>query len=234
MTILSLTEIKSLLDKQIESGHFLVGIKLKQIKNLDSAELNKLLADPTQNDCDINNYHKELEQEKKNLYNEIEIFYNDPLIVENFHKNGLSMTDIFEETKKKMIQVERMHLVLEPKITESILKKKPHDIEYLRARIVWLDDEGKKNLNITKIFGRNGEMDSLLLLEKMVKERLNGKNLISEYKLKTKDGEFHADLIAEIDGEQWVFETKITSRKKYIIDAVRFHLWELYKKAYLK
>ncbi|SFI11007.1 hypothetical protein [Halpernia frigidisoli] len=233
MTVPSLSEVKSLLNQPIKKGYFFVGLKLKEIKGLRTDEISNLLSDPNNNDFSVNNYHKEIEHEKKRLCNEMEVFYNDPFIVETFCKDGLSMTNIFEQTKKKMIQVERMNLLLEPKITESILKKKPYDVEYLRARIVWLDDDGKKNLNNTKIFGRSGEMNSLLLLEKMVRERMNGKNIISEVDVKTKDGKFSADLIAEIDGEQWVFEAKITSRKEYIIDSVRFHLWELYKKTYL-
>jgi hypothetical protein len=146
----------------------------------------------------------------------------------------LSPEEIYKLVEDDKIRVKRLLMIFNPDFSPTI-SKKPNNDTYDLVKINWINEKGETVRVLSKSYGRVGVQGLYFSIPKFIGEHFeNVTSIESDYKYNGPNN-FNrvADLMAEINGAKWIFEIKSSNKNDFMIAAVRFELWELYKKKYL-
>lgn len=225
------SELKS---KKIINEVLVIGVPFHIIKDKTRDEIQKTLKPKGSNDNFLNGIYSEIDQERLQLIEEVESFYSSPVNSDFFLKNDFTINDIIKKTNDFAIQLMKLLLVYSPDFYKSFSSKKGSDLKYDMVKINWIDDDGKKFRKFAKNYGKEGREGTEKSFIKILEEYLdNTSEPQVEKRFKTVDDlPLYFDLYITVNGVDWVFETKRSSKEDFINTAVILETWRLYKNDY--
>ncbi len=232
---LNLTE---LLDKlkniPIQNGSPVCAIPLDEALNASASEVYIKFIKGEHREQLFNFFTSKIEEERHALIDKISKFYFTKSTYTNFHEDGLSPEEIYKLVEDDKIRVKRLLMIIKPDINKTITTK-PNNDTYDLVKINWINEKGEKFHVLSKSYGRQGVEGLHFSVPKLVGEHFETvSSFETDYKyIGPNNIQRVADLMAEINGTKWIFEIKSSNKYDFMIAAVRFELWELYKKNYL-
>ncbi|WP_284462992.1 hypothetical protein [Chryseobacterium sp.] len=233
--ILDLKQLnEQLKSKEIINNVLLIGSPFHIIENKKRNEIKRILDSKNIDDNFLNKIYGEIEREKIRLIKEVDNFYSSSITDEYFLNKNSTIEDLIKKTNDFAIQLMKLSLVYNPDFYKSFSSKKGSDSKYDMVKINWIDDDGKKFRKFAKNYGKEGREGTEKSLLKILEEFLdNTGEPIFEKRFKTVDElPIVFDLYISINGIDWVFETKRSSKDDFINTAVILESWKLYKNDY--
>ncbi len=232
---LNLTELLTGLNNSaIQYGGSVCAIPLDEALNASSSEVyNKFIKGEHTEEL-FKFFTLKIENERKAVIDRISKFYFTKSTYTNFHENGLSPEEIYKLVEDDKIRVKRLLMIFNPEISKTITKK-PNNDTYDLVKINWINEKGETVRVLSKSYGRVGVQGLHFSVPKLIGEHFESVSIIeSDYRyIGPNNIQRVADLMTEINGMKWIFEIKSSNKNDFMIAAVRFELWELYKKNYL-
>lgn len=232
---LNLTELIDVLNNSsIQYGSSICAIPLDEALNGSNTEVYNKFIKGEHTDELFNFFTSKIEDERAAVIDRISKFYFTKSTYTNFHENGLSPEEIYKLVEDDKIRVKRLLMIFSPDFSQTI-SKKPNNDTYDLVKINWINEKGETVRVLSKSYGRVGVQGLHFSVPKLVGEHFeNVTSIQSDYKYIGQNKiQRVADLMAEINGIKWIFEIKSSNKNDFMIAAVRFELWELYKKNYL-
>lgn len=233
--ILDLKQLNvELKQKQIISNVLVIGYPFHIIENKKRSEIKRMLDSITKENNFLDQIYNEIEIERLRLIEEVDNFYSSSVADKIFLDNKFTIEDLIKKTNDFAIQLMKLMLVYSPDFYKSFSSKKGSDSKYDMVKINWIDEDGKKFRKFAKNFGKEGKEGTEKSLLKILEEFLdNSGEPIFEKRFKTIDDlPLIFDLYISINGVDWVFETKRSSKEDFINTAVILETWKLYKNDY--
>jgi hypothetical protein len=232
---LNLTELlDKLKNSSIQHGSSVCAIPLDEALNGSTSEVyNKFIKGEHREEL-FNFFTSKIEEERDAIIDKISKFYFTKSTYTNFHEDGLSPEEIYKLVEEDKIRVKRLLMIFKPDVNSTITTK-PNNDTYDLVKINWINEKGETVRVLSKSYGRVGVQGLYFSVPKFVGEHFeNVTSIESDYKyIGPNNIQRVADLMAEVNGTKWIFEIKSSNKKDFMIAAVRFELWELYKKKYL-
>jgi hypothetical protein len=230
--------LAELLDKlensSIQHGSSVCAIPLDEALNYTTSDVYKKFIKGEHREELFNFFTLKIEEERAAVIDGISKFYFTKSTYTSFHEDGLSPEEIYKLVEDNIIRVKRLLMIFEPDINTTITTK-PNNDTYDLVKINWINEKGETVRVLSKSYGRVGVQGLYFSIPKFIGEHFeNVTSIESDYKYNGPNNiQRVADLMAEINGTKWIFEIKSSIKKDFMIAAVRFELWELYKKKYL-
>ena len=232
---LNLTElIDKLKNSSIQHGGSICAIPLDEALNGSTKEVyNKFIKGEHTEEL-FKFFTAKIEDERAAVIDRISKFYFTKSTYTNFHEDGLSPEEIYKLVEDDKNRVKKLLMIFNPDFSKTITKK-PNNDTYDLVKINWINEKGETVRELSKSYGRVGVQGLHFSIPKLVGEHFETVSRFeTDYKyIGPNNIQRVADLMAEINGTKWIFEIKASNKDDFMTAAVRFELWELYKKNYL-